>query len=173
VYYTIQKNQKVFYGKVHELKFKRQPISKELKNLNIIRYEFRMKQRLKETLNKERITASMLFDEMFSNDLVNLWQEEFNKIEKINYIKMKPTGSSKDLINDLAHIAITQLGQPNVLNQVQEWQGKGLITRKQAYDQRHAVKKLLKGSYLRHDTSDLILELNRKVSEAAEAMKAS
>ena len=79
---------------------------------------------------------------------------------------MKPTGSTKELIESMALFQLLEVGQPQLLNIVKEWQSRGLITKKQAND--HRVKlKLLSKTPIDEKGNDLINELNKKVKEAS------
>ena len=79
---------------------------------------------------------------------------------------MKPTGSKKEFAENLALYTILELGQPQILNRVKEWQQTGEINKKQAYDLRTFIKQLSK-SPIDEKGNELINELNQKIKEAA------
>ena len=79
---------------------------------------------------------------------------------------MKPTGSKKEFSENLALYTILELGQPQILNKIKEWQNIGQISKKQAYDLRAFIKQLSK-TPLDEKGNDLINELNQKVKDAA------
>lgn len=168
LYYNNQLRQLVFYGKEHEQKVKRQPIPEQYKNRNVLRYEIRFKKQLRHQFKKPEITAGLLTDDAFYNELVNRWKGEYLTIQKINskLINMKPTGSKKELAENLALYSIIELGQPQILNKVKEWQLSGAISKKQAYDLRTFIKELTKAP-INEKGNDLINELSKKVKEAA------
>ena len=168
LYYNNQQRQIVFYGKEHEQKQKRQPIPELYQNRNVLRIEMRFKKKLVKQFNKPEITAALLYDETFYNSLVKRWKDEYFAIQKINtkLSKMKPTGSKKEFIENLALFTLLDLGQPQVLNLVKEWQLKGEISKKQAYDIRNFIKTIAQ-TPLDDKGNELINELNRKVREAA------
>ena len=122
LYYNNQLRQLVFYGKEHEQRIKRQPIPELYKGRNVLRYEMRFKKQLRKQLNRTEITAGLLYDEVFYGDLVARWKNEYLAIQKINskLNSMKPTGSKKKLIEDLALYTILGLGQPQILNTIKE-----------------------------------------------------
>ena len=99
--------------------------------------------------------------------LVTRWKDEYFAIQKINskLISMRPTGSKKEFAENLALYTISEMGQPQVLNKVKEWQESGDISKKQAYDLRTFIKELSK-TPIDEKGNDLINELNRKVKEA-------
>jgi hypothetical protein len=168
LYYNNQSRQLVFYGKEYEQKVKRQPIPELYRNRNVLRYEIRFKKQLRQQFKKPEITAGLLTDEAFYNGLVNRWKNEYLAIQKINskLINMKATGSKKELAENLARYSILELGQPQVLSKVKEWQLSGDISKKQAYDLRTFIKELTKAP-INEKENDLINELNKKVKEAA------
>ena len=79
---------------------------------------------------------------------------------------MKPTGSRKKLIENLAFLSISEIGQPTVLRQVREWQAKKLITRKQSFHLRATIKGISQIK-MNEGENDLINELDSKVKAAA------
>lgn len=168
LYYNNQLRQLVFYGKEYEQKLKKQPIPELYKNRNVLRFEMRFRKRLREQLNQPEITAGLLSNEVFYSSLVKRWKNEYLAIQKINskLISMKPTGSTKDLIENMALFQLIELGQPQILSIIKEWQQKGLITKKQANDHRAKIKLLAK-TPIDEQGNELINELNQKVKEAA------
>ena len=168
LYYNNQLRQLVFYGKEYEQKVKRQPIPELYKNRNVLRFEVRFKKQLRQQFKKPEITAGLLIDDAFYNDLVSRWKDEYLAIQKINskLINMKPTGSKKELAENLALYSIIELGQSHVLSKVKEWQLSGDISKKQAYDLRIFIKQLA-NTPIDEKGNDLINELNKKVKEAA------
>jgi hypothetical protein len=168
LYYNNKKRQLVFYGKEYEQKVKRQPIPELYKNRNVLRYEFRFRKRLKEQLNRSEITAGLLYDEDFYRELVKRWKNEYLAIQKINSKigSMKPTGSKKEFAENLALFSLLDLGQPQVLNLIKQWQETGEISKKQAYDLRSFIKGLAKIP-IDEKGNELINELDKKVKEAA------
>jgi len=168
LYYNNQKRQLVFYGKEYEQKVKQQPIPELYKNRNVLRFEIRFKKQLRQQFNKPKITAGLLYDEFFYESLIKRWKNEYLGIQKINskLINMKPTGSKKEFIENLALYALLELGQPHILNKVKEWQESRDINKKQAYDLRTSIKQLSRIP-IDEKGNELISELNRKVKEAA------
>jgi len=168
LYYNNQKRQLLFYGKEYEQRTKRQPVPELYQNRNVLRFEMRFKKQLRKQLKKPEITAGLLYDEDFYYSLKKRWKYEYQKIQKINskLVSMKPTGSKKEFIENLALFTVLELGQPQVLNKIKEWQESGMISKKQAYDIRTSIKELSKIS-MDEKGNELINELDRKVKEAA------
>lgn len=168
LYYNNNLRQMVFYGKEHEQKVKQQPIPELYKNRNVLRFEIRYRKQLRKQFNRTAITAGILSDETFYSNLVKRWKNEYLAIQKINskLINMKPTGSKKQFIENLAFVTVLELGQPKVLNKIKEWQESGKISKKQAYDLRIATKQLSHDP-IKENQNDLIIELDRKIKESA------
>ena len=168
LYYNNQKRQLLFYGKEYEQKIKRQPIPELYKNRNVLRFEMRFRKQLRQQFKHHEITAGLLSDEVFYSNLVKRWKNEYLAIQKINtkLIGMKPTGSKKEFIENLALFTVLEIGQPQVLSKVKEWQESGIISKKQAYDIRISIKQLSKKP-IDENGNDLINEMDKKIKEAA------
>lgn len=168
LYYNNQLRQLVFYGKEYEQRLKRQTVPELYRDRNVLRFEMRFRKQLRQQLKQPEITAGLLSHEAFYSGLVTRWKDEYFAIQKINskLIGMKPTGSKKELAENLALYTIIEMGQPQVLNKVKEWQERGEISKKQAYDLRTFIKELSK-TPIDEKSNYLINELNRKVKEAA------
>jgi len=168
LYYNNQKRQLLFYGKEYEQKVKKQPIPELYQNQNVLRFEMRFIKQLRKQFNKPEIIASLLYDETFYFNLVKRWRNEYLAIQKINskLIGMKPTGSKKEFVENLALFSILELGQSQVLHKVKEWQEQGLISKKQAYDLRIATMQLSK-TKVDEKGNELIIELDKKIKEVS------
>jgi hypothetical protein len=168
LYYNNAKRQLVFYDKISEQIFKKQPIPDIYQGRNLLRYELRFKKQIRAQLRENRITGAMLYDEGFYHKLVKRWRDEYLCIGKINskIATMKPTGSQKEFIENLALFSILELGQTQVLNKVQEWQESGQITKEQAHRHRSAVKKICE-TPIDAGGNDLINELSMKIREVS------
>lgn len=169
LYFTNKKRLLVFYGKVNEQKAKKQPIPEEYKNQHLLRFEMRLLKNPSKQLNLPQITADMLYEKKFYHELVHRWYNEYNSIQKINskLTNLKPTGSSRSLIDNLAAQMVTITGQPDLLAMVKEWSKTFQITRKQASDHRRAIKNLASRT-LEENNNELCKELDCKVRDAME-----
>lgn len=172
LYYSNSKRLLAFYGKVREQKNKRKIVPNEYQNKNILRYELRFTKRLPSQFNRPEITANLLYDKEFYNELNQRWYSEYASIHKINsnISSMKPASSAKNFVEQFALIGILASGQINVLNKVKEQQEMGLLTKKQAYDIRCKIKQLSKHN-TGADNDSLISELDNKIQEAFENNK--
>lgn len=168
LYYSNNKRQLLFYGKIHEQKEKGQPIPELYKNRNVLRFELRFKKRLRQQFKRPEIKASLLYDEAFYRDLLKRWEDEYLAIQKINskLNTMKPTRSTKELAENLALYSILEAGQPQVLNLIRQWQETGKIDKHQAQRHRDFIKKL-SSKKMDEKGNDLINELTDKIKQAA------
>jgi hypothetical protein len=168
LYYVNQSRQLVFYGKEHEQRTKGQPIPEMYRGRYIIRYEHRYLKKLLKQFNRYEITGATLSEEDFYSDIVKRWKNEYLAIKKINskINSMKPTGSTKKFIENLAVYAIIELGQPQVLTQVKAWQKSGYIDKIQAYRLTAVIKDICEAPQ-GEARNELIAEMDRKINEAA------
>lgn len=168
LYYSNGKRQLVFYDKLREQQAKRKPIPEIYQHRNILRYELRFTRQMTKQFNRHEVTAENLHEEQFYYDLLHRWKIEYQQIQKLNskLTGMKPTSSSKDFIQALATMAIMDLGQPAILDIIQQWQETGELTRKQAYDLRAKIKEISKAT-TKEQKNDLVQELDKKVKETA------
>jgi len=168
LYYSNSKRVLAFYGKVKEQKQKRQIIPEIYQNCHLLRYEIRLRRSLSKQLNLPLITVENLWSEELYSTLIQKWKNEYNNIIKVHYElqRMKPTGSVKSLQRQLAALHMSDIGFDKYLKLIKEWQLKGLITKKQANDQRKFILSLIRikpGD----KSNELINELTKKISEAA------
>jgi len=167
LYYNNQQRQLVFYDKTFEQKDKNQPIPELYANSHVLRYELRLKKHLKKHLKYPEIKAALLWDDEFYFKLVKRWKNEYLSIDKVNISEaMQPTGSKKELLEQLAAMQIKQLGQSNVLNMIKEWQGTGEINKKQAFQLRTCIKEVSKKTF-GGCRNEIIQELDDKIKQAS------
>jgi hypothetical protein len=169
LYYSNGNRQLLMYGKVKEQTLKGELIPELYRNRNVLRYEIRYKKRLREQFNRPEITAGLLFDEEFYQNLLQRWRNEFLSIQKIRNQKIKTmvlSGSKKEFVENLALLTILDVGQPLVLAKIKEAQNTGQISKKQAHDLRSTVRQLA-AIQPKEEDNDLMDELTRKVKEIA------
>lgn len=164
LYYDTSRKTMLFYGKVIEQKQKGNPVPELYQKGYWLRYELRLKSRVLQTLKIPEFRASLLYDHSFYERLCQMWKKEYLKINKlrIQLKKMRPTGSTKKLIEQAATMMFLQGGYDNAMALIKEWQAKGEITKKQASDHRKKIRQLFKEPQ-KQDGNDLIKELDKKV----------
>lgn len=168
LYYTNPKSLSIFYDKLKEQKAKGQLIPELYKDRFTLRYEQRYKARLKDTFQVERVTGAMLYDEAFYMSIIDRWHKAYKEIKKINDVSLNfdAMKTKRDLYTiGLASLINMQGGEIAILQQITEAQRKGELTKKQAYDLRHAIAEASHAT-VATTQSDVIQELNKKVDEA-------
>jgi hypothetical protein len=166
LYYKTNNRLLLFYGKTREQGSKGAPIPELYQKRNLLRYEIRFIRALRRQLNREQIPASLLNNENFYRLLVDRWKAEYFKISKVKYIlnDMKPTGSRKELSAQAMRIIISQVGSNQFISELKQWQDRGEISKKQAFDLRSFIKELSQDP-TGAEPNELISELDSKVKE--------
>lgn len=169
LYYSNTNKTLLFYEKVHEQQEKGQPIPTMYQGRQVLRYEQRYKKRLLQCFNLPELKAARLYDPVFYTDIVNRWRGEYEKIKKINDIQINYSmiKTKKDQANQAILFYVTQRGgELNVINEIKEAYKRGQLTKKQAHDLRQQVEEACRVEVMTA-SSDVILELDKKVKEAA------
>lgn len=158
----------VFYDKIKELKHKRESIPEYFQGKNMMRFEMRFMRKLGKTFQVPELTAGMLKDRMFFNQLCLKWRQEFKSVamEMVSPAGLIATGSKPKLLEQLAIKQLHQIGFDNFLNEISFWQTTGEITKKEAYDIRKFLKVNVSEQYPLAE-NELIRELNQKIKVAA------
>ena len=162
----------VFYNKIKEQKSKRQPIPELFQNRNVLRYEQRYTRLLPKIFNVECVTATMLYDESFYKTVINMWGANYKAIKKIlnrNKLNFKDMDiTTKKELHDIALLAYINNsgGELAMIEQINEMQQMGKLTRKQAFDFRKEIKEACKLTIGSESLNETIYELDKKVNEA-------
>ena len=169
LYYANKLRTLIFYGKVHEQKDKKQPIPEFYRDKHLLRFEMRLMKNTAKQLDLPKVTAGMLYEYVFYHNLVTRWHDEYVAIQKIKsrLNDLHPTGRKKEFIEDLALLTIQDIGQPEVLGKINEWQKQCHIEKKQAYDLRSCVKGLSTLT-MNENRNDLIAELDLKIKNVVD-----
>jgi hypothetical protein len=156
------------YGKIIAQKRSRKLIPQPYMGLNILRYELKFMKGLRKQFNLPFIGGATLYEVQFYSMLMDRWKNEYLHIQKINNktCKMIPTGSTRELIENMALFQLLDMGQAEVLAAIKGWQQMGLITKKQANDHRAKIKLLAK-TPIDEKGNELIKELDQKINEIA------
>jgi len=169
LYYTNPKGLLIFYNKVKEQKAKGQPIPELYTNRNTLRYEARFKRGLPKSFKVERVTGSMLYDEVFYCGLVDHWKASYKAINKLNDVSinfeiMKGI-KDFDLMGRLCLIE-QRGGELAMISEISEAYKKGELSRRQADEIKRATREACKLKEGITTQSDVIKELDQKVDEA-------
>lgn len=170
LYYKQGAGRLAFYDKAKETQRGGGQIPEICTGNNILRYERRFYKRLPHYLQEPEITAATLYNEAFYIKVVKMWLQAYRAIDKINDITINPEAmKSKKEFDRAARLALVEKfgGEAALLEQIKEMQQRGDITKKQAFDMRKTVKEACQSGISLFAQSDVIAELDRKVTEAA------
>lgn len=169
VYYKNTLKTKLFYDKVAECKSKGVIIPQVLSSSNLLRYELRFLERLPKQFNLAEVLLETLHGEDFYMAILDRWKAEYQMIKKIHDIQTLDydmVKSKKQLHQQgILFYIEKQGGILKVLEEVEEAQKKGKLTRKQAFDLRNEYREASQATLLT-SKSELIAELDTKINSA-------
>jgi hypothetical protein len=165
--YKVANREFAIYDKIKEVKAHRQVVAPLYKDRHMMRLESRYNIGVNNYFNVAQVKANMLYDEAFYMTINKDLQSTYQQITKIkkNKIDMQTIKTKKQL-QKLGVLSLIEIegGILQALENIKERYKKGMLTKKQHYD--------LKAMYLDSSKmvlqtvdSDLILELDRKVTE--------
>lgn len=169
LYYLTRIKGKAFYDKIKEMKQKHEPIPPDFKNENYLRYEMRLRKRLKDTLNVSSITGASLYDETFYKKLIGLWRAYYYDIKKIKDISINfDMMKGKKDFNLMARLSFIQErgGEIPVLQDINEYYKIGSLTRRQADELKKAIRDTCMQNTKFIKENGIIVELDQKIDEA-------
>lgn len=157
----------VFYDKVKEQKHKRLEIPELFIGRNVLRFELRYKNHLEREFKVDKLRISNITEETFYVEILKRWKQEYLNIKKLSNkaSELEPTISTRELIVNLAAMAIRDIGSDYLTKKIGEWQEKGIIGKKQASDHRKAIRDAILKEF-KANGNELIDELDKKVKEA-------
>lgn len=169
VYYQRAGNVLCFYDKNREQKSKREAVPELYDGRNVLRYEQRFLKRLPYLFGVPEVTGAKLYDEAFYMTLLNRWRDSYREIQKINDITLNfQAMKTKQELYKMGLLSLIEQagGQLEMIEQINEAQKRGDLTKKQAFDLRAAVKDACKVREGLTVPNEAIKELDKKVSEA-------
>lgn len=160
---------KIFYDKIAESQKKCFTTPFALKKENMLRYELRFTGRLPKQFNRPIITASLLHNEKFYTGLIKRWEKEYERINKFNIVNLNllNMSSPKDFFKQMAALKISELGQANAMQIVEELRARKAFSKPEYYSRLKKEIKSLRVNKGFTDRSDLVIELDQKVQETA------
>lgn len=171
IYYKQGAGRLAFYDKTKETKRGGGQIPEICTGNNILRYERRFDKRLSHYLQEPEITAATLYNEAFYIKVAKMWLQAYRAIDKINDITINPEKMKgvKDF-NRAARLSFVEKcgGEAAMMEIIKEMQQRGNLTNKQAHDLRERVKEDCHSGISLFVQNDVIAELDKKVTEAAE-----
>lgn len=169
LYYVKQATVLCFYDKNREQKSHKEPIPELYEGRNVLRYEQRYTNRVAQQLGFCEVTGVMLYDEAFYIDLLNRWRNTYRDIQKINDASLNfEAMRSKQQLYRMGVLSLIEQagGQLQMIEQINEAQKRGVLSKKQAYDLRQAVNEACKVREGLTVPNEAIKELDKKVCEA-------
>lgn len=169
LYYSLNGGRLCFYDKNKEQKSKREEIPDLYNGRNVLRYERRYTQRIAAKFGVAEVTGAMLYDEAFYIEVLNRWKADYQAIQKINDITLNfQAMKTKQELYKMGILSLTEQagGQVEMINQINEAQQRGELTKKQAYDLRVAVNEACQLKEGLTAPNEAIQELDKKVAEA-------
>lgn len=156
---------KTIYDKLAEMKSRRSEIPQPVAGRHVLRYEMRYTSRICSKLNKPRITAGLLTDELFYRELIDKWKREYDSIDKIKRIRMNYSkiDSVRDLMGQAAALWFQNQGHEVVQSMLNEMKAVGVFTRPEYFSRfKRWIRHILNDEDLQ-DPGQLIDELTEKI----------
>lgn len=147
VYYSQTGGRLCFYDKNREQKNNREPIPELYEGRNVLRYEQRYTNRIASQLKVCEVTGAKLYDEAFYIDILNRWKDTYKAIQKINDVSLNfQAMKSKQQLYKMGVLSLIEQagGQLQMIEQINEAQKRGELSKKQAFDLRKAIMMLAK-----------------------------
>lgn len=169
LYYSHTGGQLCFYDKNREQKSKGRPIPELYEGRNVLRYEQRYTARIATQLGVPEVTGALLYDEAFYIGLLNCWRDTYKAIQKINDVTLNfEAMRTKQELYKMGVLSLIEQagGQLQMIEQINEAQKRGDLSKKQAYDLRQAVNEACKVKEGLTVPNEAITELDRKVKDA-------
>ena len=169
VYYSQTGGRLCFYDKNREQKNHRETIPELYKDRNVLRYEQRYTNRIASQLKVGKVTGATLYDETFYINILNRWKNTYKAIQKINDVSLNfQAMKSKQQLYKMGVLSLIEQagGQLQMIEQINEAQKRGELSKKQAFDLRQAINEACKIRDGLTVPNEAIQELDKKVSEA-------
>lgn len=168
LYYSSVSDRKqlVFYDKIKETIHRKESIPEECQNKNLLRYELRLKNHIKQIFKVSKVTVPMLYDVGFYNRIVDYWRSEYRKIVKVNEYEIDITDCKGIL--DLNKIGLLLLverqgGMNDFFKTIDQQHNIGKLDKRQLTEIKRQTRELLQNKSVGIIRNPLIEELNTLV----------
>lgn len=169
IYYSNHQRQMLFYGKVHEQQVKQVPVLPIFQKRNVLRYELRFLNRVKNQFNLSELKPDKLTNEPFYIELLNRWKEEYFKIYRHRLLTFKPEimNSTKAFEQQLMAMGLQALGgEAQALQMIEQARQQGMFENKMQAKRLKDKLKDLCSLPVCTEQNELIEELDKKIKEA-------
>lgn len=160
------KKQLVFYDKIKETTNRKDYVPPEYQNKNLLRYELRLKNHIKQIFKVNKVTVPMLYDVQFYNRIVDYWRSVYQNIVKVNEYEIDIADCKG--IRDLNKIGILLLveqqeGMNEFFKKLDQQYNTGRLDKRQRSEIKRQTKELMQNKSIGVVRSPLIEELNTLV----------
>ena len=160
------KKQLVFYDKIKETTNRKDSIPDEYRNKNLLRYELRLKNHIKQIFKVDKVTVPMLYDVRFYNRIVDYWKSEYRKIVKQNEYEIDIADCKG--IRDLNKMGLLLLveqqgGMIGFFKKLDQQYTMGKLDNRQRSEIKRQTKELMQNKSVGIVRSPLVDELNALV----------
>lgn len=169
LYYILTGGRLCFYDKSKEQKKHSGQIPELYEGRNVLRYEQRYTKRIASQLKVNEINGKTLYEEPFYIKIINRWRDNYKAINKINDISLNfQAMKTKQQLYKMGVLSLIEKegGQNKMIEQINNAQKRGELTKKQAFDLRAAINdacKIEEGFTMQNEA---IKELDEKVKTA-------
>lgn len=169
LYYSQKLGRLCFYDKNREQKSHKEPVPEPYSGRNVLRYEQRYTSRLAAQFKMYEVTGATLYDETFYIALLDRWRESYKAIQKINDITLNfQKIKKKQQFYKMGVLSLVERagGQLQMIEQINEAQKRGDLSKKQAYDLRQVVNEACSLKDGLAIENEAVKELDKKVDAA-------
>jgi hypothetical protein len=169
IYYSNHQKQMLFYGKLHEQQIKQVPVLPIFQQRNVLRYELRFMNRVKNQFNLSELKPDKLTDEQFYIDILNRWKDEYFKIYRHKLLTFKPEimNSTKAFEQQLMAIGLQAIGgEAQAWQMIEQAKQQGMFENKMQAKRLKDKLKDLCNQPACTTQNQLIEELDKKIKEA-------
>ena len=168
LYYSSVSDRKqlVFYNKIKETTHRKDYVPPEYQNKNLLRYELRLKNHIKQIFNVNKVTVPMLYDVQFYNRIVDYWRSVYQNIVKVNEyeIDIADCKGFRDLNKIGMLLLVEQQGGMNeFFKKLDQQYNTGKLDKRQRSEIKRQIKELMQNNSIGVVRSPLIEELNTLV----------
>jgi hypothetical protein len=150
-----------FYNKTAHLKDTRQEIMLDNVNVNLLRYEFRLKSGLAKTVGYRVVTVANLIDERFYKLMRQLWYDAYKSIDKLSYTSAAANIKNvPDLKNYWMLDGIEKSGVPAAYDLINGLSSQ--VSMQTKYKMKRMLKALISNRAV-NDVNDAVAELDSKM----------
>lgn len=169
LYYCQTGGRLCFYDKNREQRSHRSQIPDLYEGRNVLRYEQRYTQKIASQLGVDEVTGKSLYNEDIYIALLDRWGAAYKAINKINDVSLNfEAMKTKQQLYKMGLLSLIEQagGQLQMIEQINEAQRRGDLSKKQAYDLRTAINEACKIRDGLTVPNEAIQELDKKVNEA-------